>query len=199
MASNGGGWLSASLFYTIATGLLFHPMKICPPNYTQVPNVLLDEMAGVSASAFKVAMLVCRQTFGFHRESAELSISFIATGTGLSKQTAVSACEELLAAGMLENCGNGTRGVNKFRLLIQFDSTNILIGKNCHSSKSLTSEAVSPVKELDTNKESKIKKLEHFLNQIQLVSYIGSQPPADFTSINFADYEFDFSSINAQL
>ena len=57
--------------------------KIREPNYTQVPNVFFDEiMIGMSKAQLLVMLAVCRQTFGWHRASCQLSLSDLQKLTG---------------------------------------------------------------------------------------------------------------------
>jgi hypothetical protein len=75
--------------------------KLPNPNYTQIPNLLLDRMYEFAHPEFKVAMLVCRFTFGFHRNSHHLSLTFFEQGCGLSRETVSNALKTLTAKGWL--------------------------------------------------------------------------------------------------
>lgn len=57
------------------------------PNYTQIPNVILDNMASMTSAEFSVVMAICRQTFGWHKKSEKLSVTQIEQLTGLSAPT----------------------------------------------------------------------------------------------------------------
>lgn len=51
------------------------------PNYTQVPNVFLDElMSELTGSELKVLMYITRRTFGFRKRSDNISLNQIANG-----------------------------------------------------------------------------------------------------------------------
>lgn len=51
------------------------------PNYTQVPNVFLDElMSELTGSELKVLMYITRRTFGFGKKSDNISLNQIANG-----------------------------------------------------------------------------------------------------------------------
>lgn len=76
-------------------------MKIDQPNFTQVPNVLIDNMERLSCVQFKLAMAVCRHTFGWHRDKAELSISTLVAMTGLSRPSVIDGLEELVRMGVM--------------------------------------------------------------------------------------------------
>ena len=53
-------------------------------SYTKVPNRILDSMAELKPAPFKLAMALCRLTYGFHRETVEISLSDLVLMTGLS-------------------------------------------------------------------------------------------------------------------
>ena len=84
------------------------------PNNTQVPDELFDElMVHLSGAELKVLLYVIRRTYGFKRESDNISLSQMLTGivkrdgtrldhgTGLSKPTLLSAIRSLVQKGMI--------------------------------------------------------------------------------------------------
>ena len=84
------------------------------PNYTQVPNVFLDElMSELTGSELKVLMYITRRTFGFSKRSDNISLNQIANGiikkdgtvldkgTGLSKTKIISAINKLVDKGII--------------------------------------------------------------------------------------------------
>lgn len=94
-------------------------MKIYAQNYTQFPNAILDAIASFTEAELRVVMLMARQTFGWHREAAQMSISFIQRATGLSNRAVIDACESLAARGLIEKFrGKGMRGANAFRFIV---------------------------------------------------------------------------------
>jgi phage replication O-like protein O len=85
-------------------------MAIDKPNYTQIPNLLLDDlMRHMSPAEFKVTCAIARQTFGFHRERAKLTIADIEQVTGMSRPTVIDAIAAGIARGTIdrEPQGNG--------------------------------------------------------------------------------------------
>ncbi|MCA0354690.1 MAG: replication protein [Chloroflexi bacterium] len=84
-------------------------MTIAPPNYTQTPNEILDLLCEMSEAEMRVTLAICRETFGWHRPTAKLSISDLELLTGLSRQGVLNG----LAAGadrgtiQREAVGNG--------------------------------------------------------------------------------------------
>lgn len=72
--------------------------------YAQISNEILEAFArypSLGSEAFQVLALVLRYTYGFHRKSAELSISFIAKGTGMKRANVVRATERLVSKRIL--------------------------------------------------------------------------------------------------
>lgn len=77
------------------------------PNFTQVPNIVLDNMmSSLNESELKVLLYICRRTYGFHKEKDAISLSQLTDGimvngerldkgTGLSKRAVVSAISSL--------------------------------------------------------------------------------------------------------
>lgn len=60
--------------------------KIPESNYTQIPNVILDElMPLMSGSEMKVTLAIARKTFGWQKRQDQISISQLMELTGLSK------------------------------------------------------------------------------------------------------------------
>lgn len=89
------------------------------PNSTQIPDIILDHwMAQLGGAEFKVLLYVARRTFGFGRDSDNISINQIARGirrrdgtqldhgTGLSRSGVKVACNALIGKGILIRSGN---------------------------------------------------------------------------------------------
>lgn len=81
--------------------------RIDKPNFTQMPNVLLDNMPEFSDAEFRVIACICRQTFGWQRGWAKLSRSFVAVATGMSEQGAANGLKSLLEKGYLQREKSG--------------------------------------------------------------------------------------------
>lgn len=72
--------------------------------FAPIANEILEAFArvpSIGSEAFQVLMLVLRRTYGFHQKEAEMSISFIAKGTGLSRRSVVRASERLVSKRIL--------------------------------------------------------------------------------------------------
>ncbi len=57
-----------------------------PDQYTKIPNQILEQIINgkFNGTQFKLIMAVCRFTYGFQRDRAELSVSFLSEATGLN-------------------------------------------------------------------------------------------------------------------
>lgn len=93
------------------------------PNSTQIPDVILDQwMAELSGAEFKVLLYVARRTYGFGKESDNISLTQLASGirrkdgtsldrgTGLSRSGVKAACNGLIEKGLLIRSGNTSPG-----------------------------------------------------------------------------------------
>lgn len=95
------------------------------PNFTQIPNIILDEyLSKLSHAETKVLLYLCRRTYGFHKQSDYISISQICggittddgtildTGTGLSNKPVIRALKTLEDIGLItskRSQGNTTK------------------------------------------------------------------------------------------
>lgn len=82
------------------------------PNYTQIPNELLDEiLPEISTQAeLKVTLAIARQTFGWHRREKPLSITRLQTLTGLSRQSVADGTAAALKRGFVSKRSGGQNG-----------------------------------------------------------------------------------------
>jgi phage replication O-like protein O len=70
-------------------------MKIQTPNYTQIPNSLLDSDIIKTPAAFRVMIAICRKTYGYHKKKDKIAISQLAKMTGLSNRSIMRSLIEL--------------------------------------------------------------------------------------------------------
>ena len=71
------------------------------PNYTQIPNAILDAQPNMTMPEFGVVAAICRQTFGWHKKSEKLSVTQLQALTGLSKHAVLDALDAALADGWI--------------------------------------------------------------------------------------------------
>jgi phage replication O-like protein O len=104
---------------------------VAPPTYTQIPNEFLDCINEFTPAEFKVLMALCRETFGWHRKDATISLGQLEKMTGLSR-TAVSNAltnldEERQLLKRTKIGGIGKETVS-YRLRISDDPTSSVSG-----------------------------------------------------------------------
>jgi len=58
-------------------------------------------MKDMSGSELKVIMVICRKTFGWHKERDKISITQMMELTGLSNRAAIDAIKKLMARGLI--------------------------------------------------------------------------------------------------
>lgn len=91
-----------------------------PLTYTQLPNELIDTFLPILGDAeVRVVLFVARKTYGWHRESDNLSLSQIAKATGLSKQSVIDATASLVNRGLLIKTERGPNIPHNYRLNVQ--------------------------------------------------------------------------------
>lgn len=77
-------------------------MGVDKPNYTQIPNLLLEDlMMHMSEAELKVTLAISRQTFGYHRDRIKLSLTTLQELTGLSRPTVVKGINEGMERGTI--------------------------------------------------------------------------------------------------
>jgi len=123
--------------------------KVYVPNTFPTPNVLIDAvMPVVSASAFKVLMVITRLTLGWRDNGGDLYQAVeIGIGgahglsklTGLSHQSIISASRELLGFGLIlvKKGPRNSRTANQYAL--NLDLTTGQLVQNLDQSKNLSS------------------------------------------------------------
>jgi len=71
-------------------------------NHTQLPNEIIDvHMKNLSHISFKVVVVICRKTFGWHKETDSISLSQIQELTGLSRNSVLKSINELETLGII--------------------------------------------------------------------------------------------------
>lgn len=121
------------------------------PNYTQVPNSLLDtDMATMSEAELKCTLAIVRKIIGFHKTEPEaVSYTQLEKMTGLSRQAVVDGVQAAINRGCVTLSGNGKRGVNLYTVNFVDQSTQETSGEA--TSQDTSTELVN---EVDTQKKS---------------------------------------------
>jgi phage replication O-like protein O len=95
-----------------------------PPNFTQFPNILTDHVMRItSGGEWKILSAICRKTFGWHTNWMDISLSYLANTTGLTKTNAIIAIDGLIEKGLVEKKKTGKTGCEKswYKLVMKSD------------------------------------------------------------------------------
>lgn len=86
-------------------------MSIAAPNYTQIPNVIIDYwMTRLSSIEFNVLLFICRKTFGWHKARDRISLSQIMEAVKSGRSRVSEALQTLVAVGLVKKTTTGTKG-----------------------------------------------------------------------------------------
>lgn len=98
-----------------------------PPNYTQIPNILIALMAEMREAELKVMLAIARETFGWHREEKLLSLTRLRALTGLSRQGVLNGIQAGLNRQLIKR--RPEEGSFIYRLLVhEADQSTSLTG-----------------------------------------------------------------------
>ncbi len=77
-------------------------MGVDRPNYTQIPNLLLDDLLPYMGEAeMRVTLALTRLTFGYHRDKVEVSLSKLQEATRLSRQGVINGISAGIERGTI--------------------------------------------------------------------------------------------------
>lgn len=97
---------------------------LTPPQHTQVPNEVLDQMADLTECELRVILFAIRKIIGWHKTRDEISLTSFQQGTGLSRQGVVDGVDALIKRGWLKlSDKKGKRGANYYELRFKEGST----------------------------------------------------------------------------
>ena len=101
---------------------------ILVPSAFQVPNEVVDEgwLKELGGAEVKVLLFIIRKTFGFNKIAGDrIPLSQIIAGTGLSRQSSVSAIRVLEQCQLIRvirgTAPDGTRKINFYQLITRHD------------------------------------------------------------------------------
>lgn len=75
--------------------------KIPPPNFTAIPNCLFPIFSEMKEAELRVILVVCRETFGWHRQEKEFSLSQLMIATGMGRQGTHNGITDGIEHGLL--------------------------------------------------------------------------------------------------
>lgn len=90
--------------------------SIQAPNYTQTPNEIFDLMPEMEDTELRVTMAIVRETFGWHKESAKLSLNNLVKLTGLSKPGVIAGINAGIDRGTIRKIEDGAG--NQYSLVV---------------------------------------------------------------------------------
>lgn len=120
------------------------------PNYTQVPNDFFIMARDMDKAELKVVLYIIRETFGYHRETCEVSIRELAIGAGLTARNAYNGAEKAIARGLVVKTVSSTHKTT-WRAVVGEDTALYPLRQRAVSLR----KSKPPVKEI---KEIEIKK-----------------------------------------
>ncbi len=83
--------------------------------FTAIPNELLEAVysSDLNATELKIVLAVIRYTYGYNRDRAEMSITFIAAATRINRDFAAKCIRKLVAKGVITVYKSDTRVTSK--------------------------------------------------------------------------------------
>lgn len=147
------------------------------PNYTQIPNFLLDvQLRNTSEAELKVLLAICRKTFGWHKKIDVLSYSQLEELTGLSRRSVRNGIMRAIQDGYVKRYKHGQSYA--YRLLVnevyQFEETSIRsspeVGNKVNTQKKALNKSYS---------NSEISPFSFFENNIEPLTPLISEEIAD--------------------
>lgn len=96
------------------------------PNYTQVPNALLDNMAAMTDTELRCTLALVRKVIGYHKDTPEpASYTQLMKLTGLSRQGVADGIKAAIERGTVRIAAKGKRGANLYTLNFADQSTQL--------------------------------------------------------------------------
>lgn len=145
-------------------------MSYLAPNFTQIPNLLLEEHIKLMTEAeMRVALAIARKTFGWHKRQDRLSLSQLMELTGMSRQGVINGIEAGITRGIIRREQDG-QGYLYELVIIDGQVNEIDQSKSTETSQRSRPELVNEVDQLgaetsqrsrptkERNKRNKLKK-----------------------------------------
>jgi len=120
-------------------------MKFEKQTYTQTPNSLFIEMKDMDECELKVVMLICRYTFGYHRDEVKLSTRRIADEIGMNTASVQKGAGRAIERGLIEKVIDGNK-TTTWRALVS-DSNSDTPAIQILTHRDSNSDTLSSVKE----------------------------------------------------
>ena len=99
-------------------GMIYNTAGFDLQNYTQVPNDFFAHyLADLSEAELRVILVIIRQTLGYHKPCADISITQFMQSTGMNGQGVVLGIERLIERGLIERIEDSGK-TNTYRVII---------------------------------------------------------------------------------
>jgi hypothetical protein len=143
------------------------PEKPAPPNepeWTQIPNVLLDNLNSFTSTELQVMLIVYRKTIGWEKWRADqkpvpISITYLQNATGLSRPTVIKVMRGLISAGWItEALERGYRGVKLYMPTLKTTTSKIEGDADTTSKEDLPVEDVTSKNSLPVTSKASLPK-----------------------------------------
>lgn len=118
------------------------------PNYTQIPNCVLEALPRMSEAAMRVCLVICRQTFGYHKKRDQISLSQLEELTGMARTSVQRGLTELITRGWVERLPAGRQTYTYALIVAEIDravedqntsSAKLPVAQSYQSSKATSS------------------------------------------------------------
>ncbi len=104
-----------------------------PPNHTQVPNALFDDlMCQMKEAELRVTLAICRYTFGWHKKEDEISLTCLQKMTGMSRPGVIKGIEAGMQRGVIRRRPRGQSFMYRLRLVNVVDQLSATNGTVPH-------------------------------------------------------------------
>lgn len=136
-------------------------MSIPLPNYTQLPNIIIDEwLDKLTGLQLKILLVICRKTIGWHKLVDKISLTQLVNITKSARDKICDAVRALVAFGLIIKEVTGPKGLEETRYELNFQNkyTNSEAPPVEGSKKLLTKETITKERKEILSKESIKKK-----------------------------------------
>jgi phage replication O-like protein O len=125
-------------------------VSIPTPNYTPIPNVIIDYwMPRLSSIEFNVLLFICRKTFGWHKFRDRISLSQIMEAVQSGRSRISEAIKTLIALNLVKKFTEGPEGNQKNYFEVHISNNSA----QCRNGTPPSAET-APTKETNQNKET---------------------------------------------
>lgn len=168
-------------------------------NYTQLPNVILDEYLPLMGIAeLKVVMFVARKTFGWQKEDDKISLSQMEDATGLSRQGVIDGVNAAIERGVLCRVQVGQGFLYHLNIDENVTSQASRLVKPVDQSSELTSqdsrlELVKPVDQLEQKLVKPVDTQKKDIKEIEIKNTTSSSGDGSFETEQKTNNEIDDS------